>query len=194
MPRRTNNAGELTFEGDNDYFLLPIAAPLLELSECVDEDACVDDDDICVLLLDAAFARVEILSSTPPRTCTDRHWTLLLVSLIRLVGGRVGGSSSKPDSADGELATLGVRVLALTISPAVVLVVVSRRGSRDRLFELLDLVSEKSSTESAGHGKLACLETRVRPLIRVSRGNYSYRVVLCRHGQCCTQTFSHSPT
>jgi hypothetical protein len=110
MPRITNNAGELTFEGDNDDFLLPVAAPLLELSKCVDEDACVDDDDVGVFLLDAAFARVEILSSTFPRTSTDGHWAFFLVPLIRLIGGRVGGSSSKPDTADGELATLRVRV------------------------------------------------------------------------------------
>ena len=99
--------GELncTFEGDNDDFLLPVAAPLLELSEGVDEDAGVDDDDVRVFLLDAAFARVEILSSTLPRTSTDRHWTFFLVSLIRLI---IGSRSSKPDTADGELATLGV--------------------------------------------------------------------------------------
>ena len=99
--------GELncTFEGDNDDFLLPVAAPLLELSEGVDEDTGVDDDDVRVFLLDAAFARVEILSSTLPRTSTDRHWTIFLVSLIRLI---IGSRSSKPDTADGELATLGV--------------------------------------------------------------------------------------
>ena len=106
-PRIKKRPGELncTFEGDNDDFLLPVAAPLLELSEGVDEDTGVDDDDVRVFLLNAAFARVEILSSTLPRTSTDRHWTFFLVSLIRLI---IGSRSSKPDTADGELATLGV--------------------------------------------------------------------------------------
>ena len=100
--------GELdcTFEGDNDDFLLPVAAPLLDLSEGVDEDAGIDDDDVRVFLLDTAFARVEILSSTLPRTCTDGHWAFFLVPLIRLIIG--GGGSSKPDTSDGELAPFGV--------------------------------------------------------------------------------------
>jgi hypothetical protein len=41
-------------------------------------------------------------------------------------------------------------------------VVVARRGGGDRLFELLDLVGEESSSESAGHGKLACLDIEMR--------------------------------
>jgi hypothetical protein len=196
MPRITNNAGELTFEGDNDNFLLPVAAPLFELSECVYEDAGIDDDDVGILFLNAAFARVEILSSTLPRTSTGSHWTLFLVPLIGLIGGRVGSGSSKPDTADGELATLGVRVRALTISPAVVVVVsvvVARRGSRDRLFELFDLVGEESSTESAGHSKLARLDTRVRPLIRVCKGIIATES-FCVAMVSVAPTFSHSPT
>lgn len=104
-PRKITTARRnCTFEGDNDDFFLPVAAPLLDLSECVDEDACVDDDNVGLFLLEAAFAWVEILSSTLPRTCTDSHRTFFLVSLIRLIGG----GCSKPDTADGELATLGV--------------------------------------------------------------------------------------
>lgn len=53
----------------------------------------------------------------------------------------------------------------MAISPAVVVVVVARRRSRDGLFELLDLMCEKSSTESAGHGNLTCLESNMRQLI-----------------------------
>ena len=94
-----------TFEGNDDDFLLPIAAPLLKLSKSVDKHARIDDDDVGVLLLDAALARVEILGSALPRTRTDSHWTVFLVPLIRLIGGGAA-RSGKPDTADGKLAAL----------------------------------------------------------------------------------------
>jgi hypothetical protein len=40
-------------ERDDDNLLAAVPAPLFDLVECMDEDACVDEDEICVLVRDA---------------------------------------------------------------------------------------------------------------------------------------------
>jgi hypothetical protein len=94
---------------------------------------------------------------------------------------RSGGGD--PDTTDGQLAALRVGrlrwVWALAIPPVIVAVIVAARGrgtggsSRDGLFELLNLVSEESSTERARHGELVrgggTLGLLIKPSYRVMR-------------------------
>jgi hypothetical protein len=139
-----------TFERDDDYLLLSIPAPLLDLSERIDKHACIDDDDIGLLV----SRLLDIVGAASPRG----GWTvfLLVLVLLRVCGG-------DPDTANGELPTLrigrGLLVWTGAIPPIVaVAVVVARRrrarGCRDGLFELFDLVGEESSAERAGHSDL----------------------------------------
>jgi len=86
----------LTFERDDDDFLLPISAPLLDLPERINKHARIHDDDVS--LFDVRL--LGVVGPAPPPSSR----TLLLVMLVLLM--RM--CRCDPDTADGKLAALGI--------------------------------------------------------------------------------------
>ena len=124
------------------------------------QDACVDDDEICVLV---RYTVTQLAWFFPILW----FWMISLLVKVLFLGlfltqRRAG---LYPMSDDGAAAT-GVGVgyaqfgLWLTsISP------IPRRGAAgDRLFELFDLMAKECGTESAGHGEFVGCGRRGRPL------------------------------
>lgn len=150
-----------TFEGDDDDFFTTLPAPLFDVVKSVDQDACVDDDEICVLVGDGVAGPAWLLFVPVPL-----FWMISLsVSVVSLGLPLSGRGALFGAVGDGGAAAIRagtqVGLVLASISP------VPRGGAAgNRLFELFDLVAEECGTKSAGHGELVWRGCRGRSLGR----------------------------
>ena len=135
-----------TFERDDDNLFTTFPAPLFDVVQCMDEDACIDDDEICILVR-RTVARLAWFLLFP----VPVFWLVSLSVGVVFLGLFLGGWGARPCSVGEGCAAVirGVRLWLTSISP-----VPRGRAASDGLFELFDLMAEECGTESAGHGEL----------------------------------------
>ena len=150
-----------TFERDDDNLFATVPAPLFDVVKGMYQDACIDDDEICVLVCHAVGRPAGFLLMT--------ELLFRVVSLpicVVFLGVFLTGWLARLGTMD-DAGTATVRIvvgdahvglLVTTISP------VSSGAVRDGLFKLFDLMAEESGTESAGHGELIGRGCRGRSL------------------------------
>lgn len=136
-----------TFEWNDDNLPATILAPLFDLVECMYQDACVDNNEICVLVRRAV---VHLAWPVIFPVLWFRLVPLLVVLLLRLLVTRSRtGLDDGPVAMGVGMGDAEVGLWLTSISP------ISRCGpAGDRLFELFDLMGKKCGPESAGHGEL----------------------------------------